>query len=570
MPMIRVAQAQINTVVGDFTSNSQKIINLIGKAHDQGADIITFPELCICGYPPEDLLLKPRFIQDNLNALESITPHAKGITVVIGYPESFEGKLHNAAAILQNQRLVTTYHKAELPNYGVFDERRYFVEGSRRLVFEMDQIRFTVTICEDIWIEGGISEQFTRDSAADLVLNISASPFHAGKLEARLEVAGRFAKNTNAFLCFNNLLGGQDELVFDGGGFVMSPQGKVISRAGRFREELLITDIQVDHPKRSPGDVSPPVSGELLVSLDSSSTHPKNRIGATIADEYGRLDEVYEALILGTGDYVGKNGFRRVVLGLSGGIDSSLVAVIATDALGAENVVGVTMPSEYTSQDTLTDAERLAGNLKMRLITIPIKDVYGSYLKALHDTIGGESITVAHENIQARIRGNILMALSNQFGWLVLTTGNKSEIAVGYCTLYGDMAGGFAVIKDVPKTLVFELSEYVNARRGKDIIPRSVLKRPPSAELRPDQKDEDTLPPYPILDNILRAYVEEDRDPEQIADAGFDQKIVNDVIHMVDRNEYKRRQAPPGVKITPKAFGKDRRLPITNTYLKSL
>ncbi len=561
MPMIRVGQAQINPTVGAFSANVEKIIEFIERGRAQGADIVTFPELCVCGYPPEDLLLKRSFLKDNLNAIEKIREQATDITVVVGYTQYFEGKLFNAAAILQNRRLVSTYHKVELPNYGVFDEKRYFAEGSDRTVFEMNQVRFTVTICEDIWIAGSIPEQTARDSGADFVLNISASPFHAGKLDVRLQVGARFSKGTNAFLCFNNLVGGQDELVFDGGSFVMSSRGEVISRAGRFREELLTTDIQIDHPK------SPVAS---VISLDYRHRHHGNQIVTSMASEYGRLEEVYAALVLGTGDYIRKNGFRGVVLGLSGGIDSCLTAVIAADALGPDNVVGVTMPSEYTSRETLGDAEQIARNLKIQLITVPIKEVYESYLTSLGDILGDKGITVAHENIQARIRGNILMALSNRFGWLVLTTGNKSETAVGYCTLYGDMAGGFSVIKDVPKTLVFELSEYVNASRGREIIPVSVLKRPPSAELRPDQRDEDSLPPYSVLDSILKAYVEEDMGPSGVIGAGFDQKTVNKVIRMVDLNEYKRRQAPPGVKITPKAFGKDRRLPITNAYLKSL
>ncbi|MFH1241699.1 MAG: NAD+ synthase [Pseudomonadota bacterium] len=550
MTIIRVAQAQINPTVGDFAANSMKIIDSIVKARAQQADIATFPELCVCGYPPEDLLLKQRFLKDNLNAVDKIREHTKEITVVVGYAQELKGKPFNAAAILQDQRHIATYHKAELPNYGVFDEKRYFREGSQGLIFKVNQISIGVTICEDIWIEDGMSERFARDNVMDLLLNISASPFHAGKLGTRLQVARRFARNVDAFLCFNNLLGGQDELVFDGGSFVMNPEGEVISRARRFKEELLVTDIQINHH-------SPPF-------------HPKPGIVPIIAEECGRLEEIYEALLLGTRDYVKKNGFQKVLIGLSGGIDSALTALIATEALGNENVVGVTMPSDYTSQQTLADAERIVGNLNIGLITIPIKYIYESYLNSLHHILGDERITVAHENIQARIRGNILMALSNQFGWLVLTTGNKSEIAVGYCTLYGDMAGGFAVIKDVPKTLVFELAKYINSRRGKDVIPKSVLERPPSAELRPDQRDEDTLPPYPLLDSILEAYVEGDKGLEEIVASGFDQETVNKVIHMVDLNEYKRRQAPPGVKITPKAFGKDRRLPITNAYLKSL
>jgi len=568
MPMIRVAQAQINPTVGAFSANLEKIMEFIERARAEGADIVTFPELCLCGYPPEDLLLKRSFWQDNLSAVQKIREYAKDIAVVIGYAHCHDGLVYNAAALLQNQKLVANYHKVELPNYGVFDEKRYFAKGSGVILFEMNKIRFGLTICEDIWIEGGMCEGFARRNQMDLVLNISASPFHAGKLETRLRVAQRFARRAHAFLCFNNLLGGQDELVFDGGCFVMTPQGDVISRAARFREELLITDIRIDHPKEPQFDAlkNPGASGSVLADRQY---HYGNQIAPRMASEHGRLEEIYEALVLGTRDYVKKNGFKQVVLGLSGGIDSSLTLVIAADALGPKNVVGVTMPSEYTSRETLTDAERIADNLKIRLITVPIKEVYEAYLKSLRDTFGNDRISVAHENVQARIRGNLLMALSNQFGWLVLTTGNKSELAVGYCTLYGDMAGGFAVIKDVPKTLVFELSEYINDSRSQEIIPVSVIKRPPSAELKPDQRDEDVLPPYSLLDDILQAYVEEDRAPEEIIGAGFDRKIVNEVARMVDLNEYKRRQAPPGVKITPKAFGRDRRLPITNAYLKS-
>lgn len=350
----------------------------------------------------------------------------------------------------------------------------------------------------------------------------------------------------------------------------MTPQGKVVARAKRFCEDVLITDIEIDGHKRPVRTRPSENSCELPIPLESYPNHPKEKSIPAMAEEYGRLDEIYQALVLGTRDYVRKNGFKKVLIGLSGGIDSSLTAAIAIDALGPENVVGVTMPSQYTSGDTLYDAEQLAKNLEIQLTTVPLRNIYQAYLNATDDLIDNEHPGVAHENIQARIRGNILMALSNQFGWLVLTTGNKSEIAVGYCTLYGDMAGGFAVIKDVPKTLVFELSDYVNTSRGEEVIPRTVIKRPPSAELRPDQKDEDTLPPYPMLDAILHAYVEEDKAPNEIIAAGFDRRIVKEIVRMVDFNEYKRRQTPPGVKITPKAFGRDRRLPITNVYLRSL
>jgi len=547
MAINRIAQAQINTTVGDFSANTSKIINYIDMARNHNADIVTFPELTVCGYPPEDLLLKPRFLEDNREAVEHIRPHIENMAVVIGYADSSDNKTYNAAALIQNQKLVTTYHKVELPNYGVFDEARYFKKGSRFFVFELNGIRLALTICEDIWIEGGAPEKFVRTSGADIVLNISASPFHAGKLQTRKEIAEHFARATNTFVCFNNLIGGQDELIFDGGSFLISPHGELIAQEKRFEESLLITDIEVDLRPLPP--VAKPLDEEVSRS--------------------GALKEVYQALVLGTKDYVIKNGFQKVVIGLSGGIDSSLTAAVAVDAIGPDNVVGVTMPSHYTSRETLSDAELLAKTLNIRLFTVSIKEIYQTYLTSLKDPFASEEPGVTHENIQARIRGNILMAFSNRFGWLVLTTGNKSEIAVGYCTLYGDMAGGFAVIKDLPKTLVYELSEYVNESWRREVIPKSVLERPPSAELRPDQKDEDSLPPYPVLDPILQAYVEEDMAPDEIMASGSDPGLVNEVARMVDRNEYKRRQAPPGIKITPKAFGKDRRLPITNRYLKN-
>ena len=567
MPIIRIAQAQINTTVGDFSANSAKIIDVIRSTHDQGVDVVTFPELSVCGYPPEDLLLKPGFLQDNLAALDQIRECTGEITAVVGHADYLDGNVYNAASVFQNRQLAATYHKIELPNYGVFDEKRYFVEGSRAVVFEMNQIRFFLSICEDIWIPGGFSEKSVKTAGVNVILNISASPFHAGKLDTRLEIASRFGRMGDAFLCFNNLVGGQDELVFDGGSFVMDPQGKVVSRAKRFREEVLVSDIQIDTQEMPERKES---ADMICIPLESYRNHPKASVPPPVAKEHGRLEEIYEALVLGTKDYVAKNGFRKVLIGLSGGIDSALTAVIAVDALGPENVVGVTMPSPYTSGETLSDAERLAKNLKTQLIAVPIRGIFQAYLNATDGIMGNKQHGIAHENIQARIRGNILMALSNQLRWLVLTTGNKSEIAVGYCTLYGDMAGGFAVIKDVPKTLVFELSEHVNNSRGREIIPETVIARPPSAELRPDQKDEDTLPPYAILDSILHAYVEEDKSPDEIIETGFDHEIVKDVIRMVDLNEYKRRQTPPGVKITPKAFGRDRRLPITNAYLKRL
>jgi len=570
MPAFRIAQAQINATVGDFSTNSGKIVQTIQEGRDQGADIVTFPELSLCGYPPEDLLLKRGFLRDTLKALDQIRECTDGITAVVGHADYREGRVYNAASVFQDRKLAATYHKVELPNYGVFDEKRYFTGGSRSVVFEMNRVRFFLTICEDIWIEGGFQERSVKDADADIILNISASPFHAGKLDMRVQMARRFALTGRAFFCFNNLVGGQDELVFDGGSFLMDPQGEVLGRAPRFRESILYCDVEIRAPKMEEGRGPAGERNLLSVELESVREHPKTEAARPVTVTHGRLDEIYEALVLGTRDYVMKNGFKKVVIGLSGGIDSALTAVIAVDALGMEHVVGVTMPSPYTSGETLGDAGVLAANLGIRLITIPIREIYEAYLLATDTIIDHTHQGIAQENIQARIRGNLLMALSNQFGWLVLTTGNKSEIAVGYCTLYGDMAGGFAVIKDVPKTVVFELSQDVNRSRGREIIPESIIVRPPTAELRPGQRDEDSLPPYPVLDEILHAYVEEDQAPEEIIAQGFDREVVKDVIRRVNLNEYKRRQGPPGVKITPKAFGRDRRLPITNAYLRRM
>jgi len=568
MAIIRIAQAQINTTVGDFSGNLRKILDFIEMARIRESDIVTFPELTVCGYPPEDLLLKRDFLEDNLRAVENLKQHVKDIVVIAGYVDSCDGSVYSSAAVLQNQKLMGTYHKIELPNYGVFDEKRYFQEGTSLILFELNQVTFSITICEDVWIEGGAVDKLFQDTDLHVVLNISASPFHAGKLKARQRTVHRFAQKCNAIVCFNNLVGGQDELVFDGGSFIMGPEGRLMARAKRFQEELLITDIEIDPGEKSLHKTESSSPDKVFISLEPQQQSPKkSKLSGTVAEEYDRLDEIYHALILGTRDYVSKNGFGKVVIGLSGGIDSALTAAIAVAALGSDHVVGVTMPSQYTSPQTLSDAELLAGNLGIQLIKIPLQDIYESYLKALQSVFQEKKHGITHENIQARIRGNILMALSNQFGWLVLTTGNKSETAVGYCTLYGDMAGGFAVIKDIPKTLVYELSEHVNVSWKKKIIPESTLKRPPSAELRPDQKDEDSLPPYSQLDAILESYVEEDKSPDEIIQHGFDPEMVRDVVRMVNLNEYKRRQAPPGVKITPKAFGKDRRLPITNRFL---
>jgi len=560
MNILRIALSQINPTVGDFDSNMSKIISALGKAKNTEADIVTFPELAISGYPPEDLLLKPKFLRDNRYALDEIIPATEGITAIVGFADVLDEKVYNAAALIHDGHLINIYHKVELPNYGVFDEKRYFTPGSGSLIFGINDIPIAVNICEDIWIKGSVVEQHTISNRARVVLNISSSPFHAGKLALRRDILTGFARRTNTYVCYNNLVGGQDELVFDGGSLIISPQGELIAIAKRFEEEILITDLSLNQQ----ASARESDSYITLSPLDRSNRIP---IKPSRAAELGRVEEIYKALVLGTRDYIQKNGFKKVVLGLSGGIDSSLTAAIAVDALGNDNVIGITMPSQYTSDETKSDARILAENLKTAFMTIPIKPIFSSYVEALKEPFSQGNQGIELENLQARIRGNILMALSNRFGWLVLTTGNKSETAVGYCTLYGDMAGGFAVIKDVPKTLVYELAAYVNEKRK--VIPETVIYRPPTAELRPDQKDEDSLPPYGILDPILRAYVEEDKSLNEITACGFSSETVSEVIRMVDRSEYKRRQAPPGVKITPKAFGRDRRLPITSRYRRS-
>jgi NAD+ synthase (glutamine-hydrolysing) len=566
MGVVRVALAQINVTVGSLHENVEKIVAWAARAVRAGADIVTFPELAVCGYPPEDLLLKADFLEDNRTALKEVASRCKGITALVGFADHEDGKVYNAAALIHDGSLVDVYRKVELPNYGVFDEKRYFSTGTKCLVFDLNGARFSVTICEDVWVEGSCVEKFALESKAAASLTINASPFHAQKLDLRRRVLARFAAATHTTVFYNNLVGGQDDLVFDGGSLVMSPSGSVLAQAKRFEEDLLVTDfdvkdgLQINAEPDLASIAGRPLRLETLGPLDRKDVAPM------LAPEIDPIEEIYKALVLGTRDYLRKNNFEKVVIGLSGGIDSALTAGVAVEAVGNGNVIGVTMPSQYTSGETLSDAGRLADNLGIRLITVPIRETFLLYLDTIELALGEGLAPIAAENLQARIRGNIIMALSNTFGWLVLTTGNKSEIAVGYCTLYGDTAGGFAVIKDVPKTVVYELAEYVNDRAGREVIPLGVIRRPPTAELRPDQKDEDSLPQYAILDPILRAYVEEDRALDDIAAQGYDPAVVEDVIRLVDRNEYKRRQAPPGVKITPKAFGRDRRLPITNGY----
>jgi NAD+ synthase (glutamine-hydrolysing) len=570
MPILRIAQAQINTTVGDLAANLDIIAQEMQKAKSSGAQMVTFPELAICGYPPEDLVLKPRFITDCRAALDKLAGLSRGITCIVGLPMAKGDKLYNSAAVLHHGEIAAVYNKIELPNYGVFDEKRYFTPGDGCLLLELMGLRILVTICEDVWIKGNLLEKAAAQAKAQISLNISASPFHAGKAAMRREdIMGGFARRTGSWMLHNNLVGGQDELVFDGGSLVINPAGGVVAGSVRFNEALLVCDVelpgQAEHIDPQP-HCQVTVLEPCQEQLQQQDQQEGQQCQGSMAADMGLVEEIHQALVLGTRDYVRKNGFSKVVLGLSGGIDSALTAAIAVEALGSDNVVGVTMPSQYTSGETLGDAGQLAKNLGIKLHTIPIKQILEGYLAELSGTFGKGELGVEAENLQARIRGNILMALSNRFGYMVLTTGNKSEVAVGYCTLYGDTAGGFAVIKDLPKTLVYEVSEHLNKKAGRELIPQTTITRPPTAELRPDQKDTDSLPPYEVLDPILKAYVEEDLVADEIIALGYDPDLVKRIARLVDLNEYKRRQAAPGVKITPKAFGKDRRLPITNHY----
>ncbi|HOU11950.1 MAG TPA: NAD+ synthase [Anaerolineae bacterium] len=568
----RIALAQINTLVGDIEGNTRKIEAGIRRAQAVGADLVVFPELAVTGYPPEDLLLKPAFLQANMAAVLRLARATQGITAIVGFAD-VDDDVYNAAAILHDGAWVRTYHKHYLPNYAVFDEDRYFRRGVDIPVFTRDGIAFGVSICEDIWYPAGPPEVQALQGGARLLVNISASPYHAGKLASREQMLATRAADNAAIVAFCNLVGGQDELVFDGGSVIVNERGQVIARGAQFAEDFVVADVDLGavfrwrlHDPRWRKAVPAPLPTATLPAV-ATPAPPREPLAPHIAAPLPPLAEIYQALVLGVGDYVRKNGFAKVLIGLSGGIDSTLVACIAADALGPENVVGVAMPSRYTSDMSNTDAAQLAANLGIGFMTIPIEHVFQAYLDVLTEPFAGTTPGVAEENLQARIRGNYLMALSNKFGWLVLTTGNKSEMSAGYATLYGDMAGGYAVIKDVLKTLVYDLSNWRNTQGDVPVIPERCITRPPSAELRPDQKDTDSLPPYEVLDAILKAYVEDDQAPEDIVTAlALPEGLVQRVTRMVDRNEYKRRQAPPGVRITTRAFGKDRRLPITQRY----
>jgi len=575
MRRLRIGLAQINTTVGDFKGNTRKILEAIGEARALGVDVLTFPELAICGYPPEDLLFKPQFINENLKALDEVIKHSSGLTTVVGFVDA-KSDIYNAAAIIHDGKLVSVYHKIYLPNYGVFDENRYFQAGSEIPFYVIAGVGVGVNICEDIWYEAGPTTAQAY-SGAEVIINISASPYHAGKGNSREKMLSARAADNVAIVAYNNLVGGQDELVFDGNSMVLNEKGELIARGKQFEEDLVVVDLDVEavfrtrlHDPRWRKETllleEQRCRAEKIIVSEAPPTTPKPPLPPRQVQVRGLPGEVYDALVLGTRDYVRKNGFEKVLIGLSGGIDSSLVAAIAVDALGKSNVVGVAMPSKYSSPGSISDAKLLAQNLGIKLLTIPIDRIFQAYLEVLAEPFKGTEPNITEENLQARIRGNILMALSNKFGWLVLTTGNKSEMATGYTTLYGDMAGGFAVIKDVPKTMVYQLARYRNSLAGSDLIPATVLEKAPSAELRPGQKDIDSLPPYDQLDPVLTAYVEEDKSIEQIIGMGFEPEMVKLAARLVDRSEYKRRQAPPGVKITPRAFGRDRRLPITNQF----
>ncbi|MDD4013325.1 MAG: NAD+ synthase [Candidatus Omnitrophica bacterium] len=556
---VRLAQAQINVTVGDIKGNIERILEYVGYAQRAGADMVVFPELAVCGYPPEDLLFREDFLRDSSRAVKEIGARSVGIIVVVGFPErDRKGNIYNAAAVLAKGKTLDVYRKKHLPNYGVFDEKRYFVPGEGTTLYHYGKALIGINICEDIWApDGPFVEQSNKGGG--LIINISASPYHAGKTLERESLIRKKAAKEGVYVSYTNLVGGQDELVFDGGSFVAGPGSRILSYAGAFRERLLVTEIEVPNvpsEKRTNKDKARYVELPFL-PRDARSKERPGKVKRLLGPA-----EIYEALTLGIRDYTRKNGFSQAVLGLSGGIDSSLTAAIAADALGAENVYGVWMPSRYSSEVTEENAVRTAAGLGINFMTLSIEALYGLYLSVLDKYFLGLKMDTTEENLQARIRGTLLMAISNKFGRILLSTSNKSETAVGYCTLYGDMAGGFAPLKDVPKTMVYSLAEYRDTRSGK-IFPRGVFKVAPTAELKHGQKDEDTLPAYHILDKMIKEYVE---CRKTRPGKGEFSETVRKVIAMIDRNEYKRRQGPPGIKITPLAFGRDRRLPITNRY----
>jgi NAD+ synthase (glutamine-hydrolysing) len=569
---MRVALAQINTTVGDLTGNRERIVRTLSDARDAGADLVLFPELAVTGYPPEDLLLKPGFLRAARASLDAIATETSGIAALIGFPD-LDRDLFNACAVCAEGTVRGIYRKRFLPNYGVFDEDRYFQAGRDLLLLRIGETLIGPTVCEDIWQPGPPATDLAL-AGAHVIANISASPFHLGKGREREEMLAVRARDNTCWVAFVNAVGGQDELVFDGHSLVLDQDGVVVARGPSFEEALLVVDVDPssaigdrlrDARRRALARERPVLPDAPIVDL--GPPHPKSQMAEPPSvPELGELEEMRAALELGLRDYVEKNGFREVVLGISGGIDSALTAALCVEALGAERVVCVSMPSRFTSAATRDDARRVADVLGTRFMELPIEPIVDAYAAALARPFAGTEPGLAEENVQARIRGTLLMALSNKFGWLLVATGNKSEYSVGYATLYGDMAGGFALLKDVFKTDVFRLARHLNERAGRELIPQSVIDRPPTAELRADQRDEDSLPPYAQLDKVLEAYVELDLSREELSLDGFDPELVERAVSLTDRAEYKRRQAPPGVKLRPKAFGRDRRLPLTNRY----
>lgn len=574
MNKLVIALAQINPTVGAIEHNADLIIDRAAQACTAGPHLVVFPELALSGYPPEDLVLKPHFIEDVVLQLDRIAREIPpDIIAVVGAPVTRDRAVHNAAVIMQSGKIQGHYFKMRLPNYGVFDEKRVFAEGLEPLILLIGDHRLAIHVCEDSWSTHDPACRLLADAGLDAILNLSASPYHRGKDQTRRDALASTAAALNAPLFYCNLVGGQDELVFDGRSIVLAPDGALLASAAIFQEDILLYALPAakagppkssNHWKTLPLKV--PIIGTFTATAapTGAASDSKPKIQNPKSEDFS---EVYAALSIGLADYVNKNGFARIVIAISGGIDSALVAAIATDALGPQRVVGVTMPSRFSSTGTYSDAHELARRLGIEFYDVPIRRIHDLYLEELVAHWPGRNTDTTEENLQARIRGNIIMALSNKFGWLVVTTGNKSEMATGYCTLYGDMAGGFALIKDVPKTLVFDLCRWRNAQSpDAPPIPLSTIERPPSAELRDNQKDQDSLPPYDVLDAIIERYVEKDWSAEQMIADGFDPATVARVIHLIDGNEYKRRQGPPGIKITPKSFGRDRRLPITNLY----
>jgi NAD+ synthase (glutamine-hydrolysing) len=569
---MRLALAQMNSTVGDLDGNRAKIVALLEEAKAAGAELVLFPELAVTGYPPEDLLLRPGFVKEAETSLEKIARSARGIVAFVGAPQ-FGRDLHNALAVCAAGEVKAVYRKRFLPNYGVFDEHRYFAPGRDLFLLEYGDVLIGPTVCEDIWQPGPPATDLSL-AGAQLIANISASPFHVGKDREREQMLATRARDNVCYLAFVNAVGGQDELVFDGHSVVLDDEGQVIARAPGFEEALLIVDVD---PVEAVGRRLRDVRRRTLDSEREPAEVPIVHVGAphatraksiepSIAPMREDLEQMRLALELGLGDYVRKNSFEEIVVGISGGIDSALTAALAAETLGPERVHCVSMPSRYSSEDTRADARTLAENLNCPFLELPIEQTVASFEAVLRDVFSDRDPDLTEENIQARIRGTLLMALSNKFGWLVVATGNKSELSVGYATLYGDMAGGFALLKDVYKTDVFRLARHLNERAGRELIPLTTIERAPSAELRPDQRDEDSLPPYAELDRVLKEYVELDRSREELAEDGFDHEVVERALSMIDRAEYKRRQAPPGVKLRPRAFGRDRRVPITNRW----